>query len=306
MEPTLVIGGLTLLAGAAALGAGVLGTRRSGDDAVAFITGELHGVEADDFSQRLDEPFVTRVIRPLGGSVAGRVGALLPSNHRERIQSDLLRAGLAGRYRTEEVVATQVVLGLGSFLIALILGALEILTGTIALTALIGGPVIGVLLPQVWLSRHVEDRRGAILKDLPDICDLLAISVEAGMGFEGALDIVCQRFTSPLADELSRTLKEMELGLARKEALTNLKRRTEVPELSNFILALVQADALGMPIGRVLKTQAGELRLKRRQWAREKASKLPVKILFPLILFIFPAVLVVVLGPAVSEIGKAF
>jgi len=145
-----------------------------------------------------------------------------------------------------------------------------------------------------------------ILRDLPDTLDLLAISVEAGMGFEGALEVVCQNFTSPLADEFSRTLREMELGLPRRDAFQNLKRRTEVPELSNFVLALLQADALGIPIGRVLKTQAAEMRNKRRQWAREKAGKLPVKIMFPLVCFIFPAILVIVLGPAGSSIGKAF
>jgi tight adherence protein C len=163
----------------------------------------------------------------------------------------------------------------------------------------------GVLFPQSWLRRKVDERKEAIFLDLPDVLDLLAISVEAGVGFEGALDIVCKHFSSPLAEEFSRTLKEMELGLPRREALQNLKRRTEVPELSNFVLALVQADALGMPIGRVLHTQAGEMRLKRRQWAREKAGKLPVKILFPLVLFIFPAVLIVILGPAGSTIGKS-
>jgi tight adherence protein C len=96
----------------------------------------------------------------------------------------------------------------------------------------------------------------------------------------------------------------MELGLTRKEAMQNLKHRTEVPELSNFVLTLIQADALGMPIGRVLHTQAAEMRAKRRQWAREKAGKLPVKIMFPLVMFIFPALLVVVLGPAASSIMK--
>ena len=103
------------------------------------------------------------------------------------------------------------------------------------------------------------------------------------MGFEGALEIVCQHFDSPLAEEFSRTLQEMELGLPRRDAFQNLKRRTEVPELSNFVLALLQADALGIPIGRVLETQATEMRNKRRQWAREKAAKLPVKMLFPLV-----------------------
>ncbi len=120
------------------------------------------------------------------------------------------------------------------------------------------------------------------------------------MGFEGALDIVCQHFSSPLAEEFHRTLREMELGLPRRDAFQNLKRRTEVPELSNFVLALMQADALGIPIGRVLRTQATEMRAKRRQWAREKAAKLPVKMLIPLVLFIFPAIMIVVLGPAAS------
>src|SRR5438477_5271456 len=152
----------------------------------------------------------------------------------------------------------------------------------------------------------MKNRQDQLLKDQPDTLDLLAISVEAGVGFEGALGVVCEHFQSPLADEFSRTLKEMELGLPRREALSNLKRRTEVPELSNFVLALTQADALGMPLGRVLKTQASEMRNKRRAWAREKAAKLPVKILFPLVLFIFPAILVVILGPAASTTMKAF
>jgi tight adherence protein C len=167
-------------------------------------------------------------------------------------------------------------------------------------------PGMGALFPASWLNRKVAERKHAILRDLPDTLDLLAISVEAGMGFEGALEVVCKHFDSPLADEFSRTLREMELGLPRRDAFQNLKRRTEVPELSNFVLALLQADALGIPIGRVLKTQATEMRSKRRQWAREKAGKLPVKIMFPLVAFIFPAILVVVLGPAGSSIGQAF
>ena len=117
---------------------------------------------------------------------------------------------------------------------------------------------------------------------------------------------MCDNFSSPLADEFSRTLREMELGLPRREALQNLKKRTEVPELSNFVLTLTQADALGMPVGRVLKTAAEEMRKKRQAWAREKAAKLPVKILFPLVLFIFPAIFVVLMGPAASDIQGAF
>jgi tight adherence protein C len=171
-----------------------------------------------------------------------------------------------------------------------------------------GGLLIGAGLagPYAWLNRRMQERQTSILRDLPDILDLLAISVEAGVGLEGAMDVVCTNFSSPLATEFAHTLKEMELGLSRKEALQNLKRRAEVPELSNFVIALVQADALGMPLGRVLHTQATEQRSRRRQWAREKAGKLPVKILFPLIVFIFPAILVVVLGPAVGSFSHGF
>ena len=164
--------------------------------------------------------------------------------------------------------------------------------------------VIGALVTEAGSSLQVVPTVAE--GNLPDTLDLLAISVEAGVGFEGAMAVVCEQFDSPLADEFSRTLKEMELGLPRREALQNLKRRTEVPELSNFVLALTQADVLGMPVGRVLKASATEMRSKRRQWAREKAGKLPVKILFPLVLFIFPAVLVIVLGPAASDIAEAF
>jgi tight adherence protein C len=191
-----------------------------------------------------------------------------------------------------------------------LLGAFVILTdavgggGGLLLGILL--PVCGAQLPKSWLDRKVEDRVAAIRRDMPDTLDLLAISVEAGVGFEGALGIVCDNFTSPLADEFARTLREMELGLPRREALQNLKKRTEVPELSNFVLTLTQADALGMPVGRVLKTAADEMRTKRRQWAREKASKLPVKILFPLVLFIFPSIFIVLLGPAASDIMESF
>jgi tight adherence protein C len=193
-------------------------------------------------------------------------------------------------------VALTAILTLGS-LLWIVLGTPSRSTGLLVLILL---PAIGILFPSAWLSRKVNERKTAIFKDLPDTLDLLAISVEAGMGFEGALEIVCNHFSSPLADEFHRTLREMELGLPRRDAFQNLKRRTEVPELSNFVLALIQADALGIPIGRVLRTQASEMRSKRRQWAREKAAKLPVKMLIPLTLFIFPAIMIVVLGPAAS------
>ena len=262
--------------------------------------------QPDQFEDQLSEPFVTRVLQPGVTRIFDLVGRVTPVAQLDKVRQQLVLAGLANKVRAEDFLVAQAVAAFGGVLLGIAyLSAGPGARNTRVLVALLL-IAAGVLLPKSWLSRKVGERKERIFMDLPDILDLLAISVEAGVGFEGALDIVCSHFDSPLAVEFSRTLKEMELGLPRREALQNLKRRTEVPELSNFVLALIQADALGMSIGRVLHTQAAEMRLKRRQWAREKAGKLPVKILFPLVLFIFPAVLIVVLGPAGATIGKAF
>jgi tight adherence protein C len=267
---------------------------------------DMEDEDIDEFDRMLAQPFLSRVVRPIASSVLSVLGSALPRNLREQVHMKLVHAGLQGQFRAEEIISLRVLGGA----VGLILGIVNLGTGTVeggtGLLLLVVLPVIGAQLPQSWLDRKVEERRDAIRRDLPDTLDLMAISVEAGVGFEGALGVVCENFASPLANEFARTLREMELGLPRREALQNLKKRTEVPELSNFVLTLTQADALGMPVGRVLKTAAGEMRTKRQQWAREKAAKLPVKILFPLVLFIFPAIFVVLLGPAASDIGAAF
>ena len=306
-----LIGLLFLVGGAAIALVGLAQLDRGRDEELGDAGEYLRSLEtdvdeADEFQLILAQPFLSRVIRPIAGGILSLFGSLLPSNYRERMQGKLVHAGIAGRFRAEEIITLQVLGGI----VGLLLGIANLATGTIgggpALLLLVLLPVGGTQLPSTWLDRQVEERRDAIRRDLPDTLDLLAISVEAGVGFEGALGVVCDNFSSPLADEFARTLREMELGLPRREALHNLKKRTEVPELSNFVLTLTQADALGMPVGRVLKTAAEEMRSKRQQWAREKAAKLPVKILFPLVLFIFPAIFVVLLGPAASDIGGAF
>lgn len=297
---------LVMAAGVVITGYGIVQGRQTASDPAAYLQSLDEDRIPDEFEDKLNEPFISRVLRPAGNRIAARVSQVTPVGQREKIRQQLVLAGLAGRIRAEDFLTIQLVSIFGGLLLGILYltsasGARN--TKLLFFVLLIA---IGALGPRSWLNRKVKERKEAIFMDLPDVLDLLAISVEAGVGFEGALDIVCTHFDSPLALEFSRTLKEMELGLPRREALQNLKRRTEVPELSNFVLALVQADALGMPIGRVLHTQAGEMRLKRRQWAREKAGKLPVKILFPLVLFIFPAVMIVVLGPAAATIGRSF
>ena len=260
----------------------------------------------DVYDQILAQPFLGRIVRPLGTNSLRRIAALTPRNYVEGVHQQLVHAGVASSVRAEELVTLQVLGGGVGAVLAVLYMLVASPSPRIGVLAMIAFPLIGLLAPQAWLKRRVADRTKAIRMDLPDTIDLMAISVEAGQGLEGAMLTVCQNFDSPLSEELSRTLKEMELGLPRHDALQNLKRRNDVPELSNFVLVLTQADALGMPIGRVLRTQAGEMRSKRRQWAREKAAKLPVKILLPLTLFIFPAVMVIVIGPAVPGMAGAF
>ena len=303
MDPMLLTLGFT----AAAVGAvvAVNATRSQQVDAEAVLAElDTEPVVLDEFTTRLKEPLAARLLRPLAGSLAEMITGLVPRKRAERLRHRLLVAGVSAKVGPEEFVVMQGI-GLGAgVLLGLLLGKLSGYTGfgLLRLAVMLG--VMGLFAPVAWLRRKQDERVASIRRDLPDVLDLLAISVEAGVGFEAAVEVVTRHFEGPLATEFARTLQEMELGLPRREALQNLKRRTEVPELSNFVLILVQADALGMPIGRVLRTQAVEMRLKRKQWAREKAARLPVKILVPLTLFILPALFVVILGPAAMSIAK--
>jgi tight adherence protein C len=316
-DPGLLVGGAVTLAGLATVTVGLAGSsvQRRRESAISY----LDALERDDavvdlrseqeepslFESRLAEPFVARIIRPSAARLVGWVSSVTPADHRARVRARLAAAGLDFRRRPEEVIAVQ---GIGAVLglaLGLLLWASTDLPGVLAIGLGAVLALAGAATPMLWLSRQVDDRTRAIRADLPDTLDLLAISVEAGVGLEGAFEVVTERFSSPLSDEVTRMLQEMGLGLSRRDALLNLKSRAQVPELSSFVGALIQADTLGMPLGHVLKVQAGEMRSKRRQWARERAAKLPVKILFPLVMCIFPAVLVVVLGPAMSQIGQA-
>ncbi len=260
-------------------------------------------VPVDELSERMAMPLLPRLLQPVGTRAIGMVRSLLPSNYLERLRRKLIVAGLNERMTPEEFIAIQVVALAGGVLFGLVLGLTVGWSSTGSVRSVVIFGALGALVPIQILQKSREKRQVQIRKDLPDVLDLLAISVEAGVGLEGAIEVVGKNFDTPLAHELGRMLREMELGVTRRTALQNMKARIEVPDVSNFVLSLVQADALGMPIGRVLRAQATEMRLKRRQWARERAGKLPVKIIFPLVTFILPALFVVVLGPAVMSIS---
>lgn len=256
--------------------------------------------------ERVQTPLVTRVFGPAARGFKNVLSRLYPSSEVDRVHADLLKAGLTGTIRAEEFVAVQVgsaMLGFGLGLVALVGGMFSLKMGVLFLLVL---PILGGLAPSWWLRSRIKNRRLAVQDDLPDLLDLMCISVAAGLGLEQAMQVSCARFESPVCHELRLTLREMELGLSRHDALENMKLRTDIDDLVTFAVVLSQADALGLPIGRVLQAQADEMRDKRRQRAREKAAKVPVKILFPLALCFLPAIMIIVIGPMVGPIKSAF
>jgi tight adherence protein C len=273
--------------------------RSLGTDAELFA-------EPEPLIERVQTPLVNRIFGPAARGFKNVLSRLYPSSEVDRVHADLLKAGLTGTVRAEEFVAVQVgsaMLGFGLGLVALVSGAVSLKMGLACLFIL---PMIGGLAPSYWLRHRIKVRRLTVQNDLPDLLDLMCISVAAGLGLEQAMQVSCARFESPVCHELRLTLREMELGLSRHDALENMKLRTDIDDLVTFAVVLSQADALGLPIGRVLQAQADEMRDKRRQRAREKAAKVPVKILFPLALCFLPAIMIIVLGPIVGPIKSAF
>ena len=158
----------------------------------------------------------------------------------------------------------------------------------------------------IWLGGKIKKRKHDVLRALPDALDLLTITVEAGLGFDGAISKVAEKWDNVLSREFGRVLSEIRMGKLRREALNDMAHRLDVPDLTNFVAAVVQADQLGVAMTRVLRVQSEQMRIKRRQRAEEKAQMAPVKMTIPLVMLIFPALLVVILGPAVPKIANAF
>ena len=255
--------------------------------------------------QEMLQSMQERVIAPFVRKLSALFGRFTPAGYTQTVRERLAQAGNPAGLDTDRFMTLKV-LGATSIVFwpwfAFKFAALGGFYGLIVIGLLWAISFFG---PDVFVQRKIDQRQFEIATRLPDVLDLLVISVEAGLGFEQAIDRTIDAVPGALADEFRRMLQETRMGSTRAEALRAMDERTQVPELRSFILAMLQADTFGVSIGRILRSQAEDMRIRRRQRAQEAAQKAPVKMLFPLIFCIFPSLFVVILGPAVLQITKA-
>lgn len=253
----------------------------------------------------LQGPFTQRVLMPMMQRLIRMAGRLAPQRNVERLRHDLTVAGNPYGLTVTDFLGIRFIAGLfgaGVGLLGLLLGSGS--TKALMLPAVMG--VLGFYLPNLWLKMRMSARRNEILRALPDALDMLTIAVDAGLGFDASLLKIGERWDHALAREFGRVVGEVRLGKTRAEALRDMADRVDVPDLSNFVAVLIQAEQLGLTIAKILHTQSAQLRIRRRQRAEEQARKAPIKMLFPLVFLIFPAMFAVILGPAVPLFMELF
>jgi tight adherence protein C len=254
--------------------------------------------------QEMLAPVSDRLIAPIFKGLTSVSRRFTPTGYVDQVRHKLVLAGNPPNLDADRFLALKV---LGALSVAFWLWFIPWglgLSGVKMLLAVAGKWGASYMLPDVYVNRLRTARQQQIARAMPDVLDLLVISVEAGLGFEQAIDRTIASVPGPLSDELRRMLQEVRVGASRADSLRALDARTEVPELRAFVLAILQADTFGVSIGRVLRTQAEEMRIKRRQKAQELAMKAPVKMLFPMLFCIFPALFVIILGPAAIDITR--
>lgn len=271
------------------------------DERLAYI----EKIDSDEY-QEPELDFGTRVIIPLFNNIGKRFLSFSPDYSNKRKRLELERAGYLKHITYERLVAkrmmTALVVSLG---FGLLLATFRV-NGWLTILLILWAFVFTQILFRFSTKAAISKRSNQMVKDLPYTLDLITVSVEAGLSLDGAIARIVSNIQGVLSEEFSKTLKEMRMGIDKKQALRNMSDRCDVRDLSVLVNALIQADELGVSLGKVLRIEGAQLREKRRQAAREKAMKAPVKILFPLIVFIFPAIFVIILGPAVINMIELF
>jgi len=246
--------------------------------------------------------FRERVVAPTASKLAAIPLKLNPRTTVESVQARLLAAGLSQRLTPQAFLAIKGGATVGGLLLGFFLSALGSIVFAFMLVPMFG--LCGFLTCDSYLTMRTRSRRERIRAELPDALDLLAVSVEAGLGFDGAISKLTEHMKGPLIDEFAMTLGEIRIGESRQTALKKMAERVPAPELAAFVRAVVQAEQLGISLGRILRVQAADSRLRRQAAAEEKAMKAPIKMLFPTVMFIFPAMFLVILGPALLNVMK--
>jgi tight adherence protein C len=265
---------------------------------------QLGSMQAKNLEElELQQPIIDRTLRPLMARLSGRLSGMASASFTQTTEKRLAIAGNPGNMRVADwlgIKAIGAVIGGGIFFALFVLPTpLSFVPFPISLIMIPVGLLFGYTIPEFWLGGRVKKRQKGILMQIPDALDLLTISVRAGLGFDGALGKVVEKLKGPLTEEFRRALAEIRVGKPRRDALRDIIPRTEVPALTNFIGAIIQAEQLGVSISKVLQVQSEQLRIERRQRAEEMAAKAPIKMLFPLVGCIFPSLFIVILGPAI-------
>jgi tight adherence protein C len=286
----------------------VIGVATSEKKAVGRSLAALEAMRGlpDEMTDELEQPFSERVLEPMLARLT-RIGRRFsPSDSTERIQQRLDVAGNPVGWTVDRIAGLKVA-GFGvALLLSIVLTMLMGLGLIFTLIVCVGLTMVGYMAPNFYIYQMGHTRSERMQHELPDALDLMTISVEAGLAFDAALSRVAKSTDGPLAAEFARVLQEMNIGMGRTAAMRALGERTHIPELKSFVTAMVQADAFGIPIGQVLRIQSTEMRTKRRQRAEEKAQKVPVKILFPLMFCILPTLFIIVMGPGVIQMMNSF
>lgn len=254
----------------------------------------------------LAQPFHERVIKPVVANLTRFFGKMTPKQGTEKLRLQLVQAGNPYNMQVAEFTGMRL-------MAALVLGGmgagLAWLGGSDMMNLLMYGAtllVMGYLLPVFWLGGRVKKRKKIILKTLPDAIDLMTISVEAGLAFDGAMQRVADKWDNALSAEFARAISEMRVGKLKRDALKEMVARTGVNDLATFVASIIQADQLGVSISKVLRIQSEQMRVRRRQRAEEQAHKAPILMMIPLVFLIFPATYIIILGPAVPKMLSAF
>lgn len=257
----------------------------------------LQDTKEDSINLELNRSWQERILKPVLQFMERAGKNFIPQGKKVMLDKQLLLAGNPHGLTADTFIAVKLALMAAAILIGIIARNILLLCTLI---------IIAIYAPSFYLRIEQKNRREEIVKSLPDVLDLLMVSVEAGLGFDAALQKVIDQARGPLAFEFDKALQEINLGKPRREALRDMAQRVESNDLTTFVGSIIQADLMGVSIGNVLRIQANQCRANRRMRAREKAQQAPIKILIPLVLFIFPTIFIVLLGPAVIQLMDTF